>query len=243
MHIQFSRITVRNVLLILGMLVAAAYVGIGLILPQRPKPEINVQPVSTIGSVQVSSSTILKWLTSSKWKVVNSRGPFSEGYEYQFSKAGTFIWTLISDHVESRKGIWNYEQLSDNTGLIFLLGQNAQFEILYFSFTDPTHLKLAGDTVTAEDNGSLANAGSDILKSTFQNIIDSEHFDMYFNIVANSWRKTSQIDDEFIPDAYVFRRDGTFMASYRNSQCSHQGHWSMKSNSVILEMPVQRDPA
>jgi len=59
-------------------------------------------------------------LTSHAWQ----SSIISEGYRYEWFADGTFRWKIVSDYTSERRGIWNWNQLSPDEGIIFLLSES-----------------------------------------------------------------------------------------------------------------------
>ena len=219
-------------------LIAAALLGSALIaelLNQNRAPSTPPSTPNHLGiGVQADFVDAESSLIASSWRFVRGEEPLSEGYEFAFSDDGTFVRSVISDYPNTWKGQWNYTQVSSNRGLIFLLGEDKVTDVINYEFLDSGHLRLAGDILVPADK-ARSYAGE--LRPKLPNIITAANFPSYFGIINKDWHAAKQIDSGFVPDAYSFHSDGTFLAEYRNQQCSHGGRWSLAAKNLLLEMP------
>src|SRR5579864_3226679 len=176
MSCKSSRFLTRKLFLVF-VLAITGYITVRLFASSAPSNQVDI-PSGSVDSQQMPPSDTFGWITSSGWRFLNAHGTFSEGYEYHFSRDGAFTWTIISDHSESQKGVWNYKEISGNDGLLFLLGQSDQGDVLHYSFADRTHLRLAGDVLTPMDNNTSTSSPppSSTSKATLQDIVTPQHF-------------------------------------------------------------------
>jgi hypothetical protein len=191
---------------------------------------------------QIESDLGLK-LTAYRWKFLRSAEPSDEGYSYQFFSNGTFGWTAIADYSEAGSGLWNYQKISEVEGLLFLLWQKGRRnvgsdlkpngEALYFNFSADNQLQLAGDVLKPVKSSGAAENRQRVMK--LPEIINEANFPDYFRIVDRRWKQSGSTDEGFIPESYLFGRDGTFLAQYRSGRCQHGGKWSL-GQQLILEV-------
>jgi hypothetical protein len=179
-------------------------------------------------------SPLREKLTSATWQFVRGEGPFAEGYKYDFFADRSFRWRVVSDYAEERKGSWIEQTISNDEGLLFLLWEDNTQSVLYFTTLGGT-MRLAGDVLQPVKRSGETTSGS---RKTIQNTQTT--FRSYFSITSRPWHKIDAADRDFVPDHYTFKRDGTFLASYRAGQCQHSGHWSMIRDSIVLEVPSNR---
>lgn len=184
------------------------------------------------------SNTSMIQFTSYLWS--------SKDYTYKFFSDGTFRWNVISDYKDERTGRWGFKQLSRGDGLLFLLwsskkefGSNAieRADVLYFRYIAANKLQLAGHGI--ELINQTTDRGRQTHPEKLADIINRENFPDYFSVTTHSWKKIGTKDSTFVPDYFLFQQDGTFIARYRNGECDHGGHWSLKGSQLYLEMPPE----
>jgi hypothetical protein len=194
------------------------------------------------GVVSDAERGMVSRLTANRWRFMRGAGGLAEGYSYHFLPDGTFKWNVISDYPAVGDGLWNLRKLSEDEGLLFLLWQNGvpagaanlgrNRYVLHFRFIDRKRLSLAGDVLEPVK----LSTGDGVPKSTkLPDIIKATDFRDYFGMAARSWAKADATDNDFIPDSYTLKEDGTFIARYRNGSCQHGGRWSLTEH-LLFEM-------
>lgn len=102
--------------------------------------------------------------------------------------------------------------------------------VLYFRFTGDSKLRLAGDILEPTKLRADNNARR---RAELPDFTKEIAFRNYFRLIGHQWQKSNNKDRRFIPDSYLLREDGAFIASYRDGSCSQHGRWSLTEHLIL----------
>ena len=188
----------------------------------------------------LSREEIFKRLTKNKWidrdpakaqKTTNTEPlgfmPFDFGWNYSLTLRpdGTYSWTQASDAVPqpSDAGKWNFEQ--NAAGDWFLLFDNGKRQ--RFTMNEDGSLtldldlwKLAlypGKPITDDQLFTADTLPSLPMNPGLVSVID--------RLTAQKWKRANDLNLNREPTRIEFRKDWSYVATYRNNECENKGWW------------------
>ena len=189
--------------------------------PVVPVVEAKLRRVSACGRAQLGDDDMYAFLTSGVWGASSS----GSGSSLALRTTGEYRYIQASDYLKlDDRGEWNFQSTGPNTGLLcFSNGavlsferQGRQLRVLQDVWQPGSKSFWMSDE---EDSDAPALSRGELPK-----VFASE---AYTAATAHPWRKANDFDTSSTASELLFRRDGTFEATYRDGNCKHGGRWGL----------------
>ena len=142
----------------------------------------------------------------------------------EFRKSGEYRWTAVSDYVERDEvGRWNFRLTDETSGLVYL--DNGSLVRFAKEGRDLWFLSGRARDFMPASEMDYGPAEFDLGRDTLPNIEPSA---MYRRLTDNPWSSASEFNSL---DSITYRDDGTYLISYRDGSCTHEGSWSLDHGS------------
>lgn len=208
---------------------------------RRAAPPATAQtqiPLATSSDASLTADEVFKRLTAFTWTTKSPEASQLTGSDYSvstFAADGSWSTQHVTDYqIPARRGRWNLQQAAGGAWYLCLDdGHRDRVELNSYGTLTLANGRLYSDKPLNPDSKLTAKTLPPLsLLPEVQIIID--------RLTAHSWKRANDLDLRMEPTHVRFSRDWSFVATYREGQCTSKGTWYATVDAVSAANPAGR---